>query len=48
MFDNNGIKETMSQNIQSLIGQNVNSVQYTISRDHPSNETQRELKEEIA
>jgi hypothetical protein len=42
------INETMSQNIQSLNEQNVDNVQYKISRDRPTNEAQGELKVETA
>ncbi len=37
------INETMSQNIQSLNEQNVDSVQYRISRDCPTDKGQGEL-----
>jgi hypothetical protein len=41
---NNRINETMTKNVQSFKKQNVNSVQYKTSRDHPTNEAQGELK----
>jgi hypothetical protein len=46
MFRQNEINETMSQNMQSLNKQNVDNVQYKISRDHPTSEAQGELKGE--
>jgi hypothetical protein len=42
--DNNGINETISQNMLSLNKQNVNNVQSKIVRDRPTNEAQGELK----
>jgi hypothetical protein len=38
----------MSQNIQSFNEQDVDNVQYKISRDHPTKEAQGELKGGIA
>ncbi len=42
--DNNEVNETMLRNIQSLSKQNVDSVQYTISADSPTNESPWELE----
>jgi hypothetical protein len=47
-FDNNRLNETIEQNMQSLNKQNVNNVQYKISRDYPKTEAQRELKGKTA
>jgi hypothetical protein len=37
----------MSQNIQSLTEQNVDNVQYKISRDHPTNKAHWELRRKL-